>query len=139
VRCNYWSIMINSYELFIFCLSLCKLLVDCRLWSCGFGRLICPISGAEFIKPNFWFIISWDSSVIKVTGFGFDDWGSVSSRGRNSSPFHHTQIGSGADPASYLVGYQGCLPRSKPLFTPIQYQGQECVDLNPHTSLRHSA
>jgi hypothetical protein len=54
-----------------------------------------------------------DSSVGIVLGYGLEDWGSrvrFSVWAGNSSLHHHIQNGSGAHPASYLMGTRGSFP-----------------------------
>jgi hypothetical protein len=62
------------------------------------------------------FIILGDSSVGIALGYGLDDRGSrvrFPERAGNFSPHHRVQNGSGAHPASYLVGSRDSFPRVK--------------------------
>jgi hypothetical protein len=55
-------------------------------------------------------VMSRDSSVGIATGYGLDDRGSISGKGRGFSLFNSVHTGSGAHTASYPMGTGGSLP-----------------------------
>jgi uncharacterized membrane protein YgcG len=54
-----------------------------------------------------------DSAVGIAMGYGLDGRGSIPCRGKNSSFLHGVQNGSGAQPASSLMGTGGSFPGGK--------------------------